>query len=358
MKNKSKKKLWLSILYTAIGLSGILLYAYLTSGVSLFDGDDTGQSLNPDGKKIIPPIIEIAKPPEKKQIFKNWLPDSAQRPDIYKGLEMTWKGKRYKAPDSQARRQVVAALRPLIAEIEKPDRLVTKAAKALVGSGLALAEFQHKDDHWLILESSEPDIAGAGYYMFRTGNLGKELVLQAPHAIFDTHTDVIAKDIFISLPVRAVFFSDWHRYGGAGKTQTKNSPFDLANNSNTLFQDLTGLWLETRHNTDFVQLHGFASASIGTSDAEFILSPGTRKKAGESFGRMRESFSYFYPDQVIAVFPTSIRILGGTANVQGKLIRKKGGRFIHIEMSESIRIGFKAARNARLRLGRAILEGI
>ncbi len=271
---------------------------------------------------------------------------------------MRWNNATLAIPEPSQRKQILQVARELLKIIEAPTATqVIKAARALMGTGYSLREYQGPEGHWLILEPLG-DRRGAGYYVIRSGKLPTEIVLQAPHAIYDVHTDVITMDCFRSKPFRAAFFSDWQRYGKKGAEPIDDSPYDLAHNPDTLFQQLTELWLTTRPNTAFVQFHGFNPSSVREKGVDLIVSPGTRKDPPQAFEHLVERLTSAYPTGQLRVFPSTTHLLGGTGNVQGKFIRKAGGLFAHIEISEPMRNRLKKSSAARLKLATPIIEAL
>lgn len=287
-----------------------------------------------------------------------WLSDEMQRPDSPKRLEMRWKKKTFRVPAPAKRSKIAQGLEKIIDIMEAPSKGALRSVeKSLAGSGYQLAEYSGPKGHWLILEARE-NSAGAGYFIIRTGKLKKELLLQAPHAVFDMHTDVIAKSLFNEFPVRAVFFGDWHRYGGEGVKAFKNSKWDVAHNPDSLYQDLSKVWVKKRPKTTFVQLHGFQRKGPGDKSADFVISNGCKHCKAAYFDFFTDAFSKAYSPDKVKIYPRSSKILGGTTNVQGKAIRKSGGKFIHIEMSKEFRDSVKNNKSKLEKLGRTIFDAI
>jgi hypothetical protein len=314
---------------------------------------------NVDANNTAADIESTAVAPE----VQLWLPPQAQVAEPAKELEMRWKRKIYRVPDIQQRRQIVAAMDPLFESIDNPaPSQVQQAAAKLETTGYEISEYSGPEGHWLILQA-KGDFAGAGYYMYRTGKLDSELVLQAPHAIFDVHTDVLTKGVFASLPVRAAYFSDYQRYGGksdkpSDKQYGRHSPYDLAHNPDTLFQDLTIQWMLKRPRTVVVQPHAFALSTVGGEAVDMIVSPGSKKNTSPVFEQMVKGLKEAFPGCTIKIYPNEIRILGGTTNLQGKAVRAAGGDFIHIELSKTMRRLFKQSDEDRMLFGRAILGAV
>jgi len=288
----------------------------------------------------------------------SWLSTEAQRPGVPGELEMNWKGKQYVTPGKAERSRIVQAVNQILDILDKPDSATILAAAALLnGTGFRFSEYKGPEGHWLILEAIHPN-AGAGYYLFRTGPLEKEIVLQAPHAVFDKHTDVITKDIFAHYSYRAAFFGDWLRYGDLGTQPYEDSPYDLAHNPDTLYQDISTLWLKRKPTSVFVQLHGFDEQKIPESKADFIVSSGSRRELPVWFENFVPAFSASLPEFPVRDFPAKIKVLGGTTNVQGKLIRKSGGRFLHIEISLRLRERMKREETTCRIFGKTLFENL
>lgn len=296
------------------------------------------------GPEPLPPVVP-------------WLEGEGQLTDAPKGLRMKWKTKVHRVPDARQRRAIIAAMDPIIETIQAPvPSLVRIAAEKLTETGYELKEYYGPEGRWLILRAAG-NHAGAGYYLFRTGFLDQELMIQAPHAIHDLYTDMLTKEIFRSLPVRAAFFSDYQRYGGVGREPTADSLFDLAQNPDTLYQDLTIQWMLKRPKTIVVQPHGFGTTAVDEG-VDFIISPGTRNTPSPLFESVVRSLATAFPDYGVRVYPKDVRVLGGTLNQQGRAVRAARGEFIHIEMSLKLRRTFRNSAEERIRFGRALLDGL
>ncbi len=287
----------------------------------------------------------------------NLLEKSLQKYGEPEYLNMLWKNKTYNPPDTASREKIRKVVEELYSVIDRIDAAKAKElASKLKGTGYRLKEYNGKQGHWLILEADSNTKAGGGYYIFRLGKLETEIVIQAPHAIWDVHTDVISKGIFNAFPIRAVYFSDFHRYGQKGKSPYKNSEFDLAHNPDTLFQDLTAAAAQKLHKAAFVQLHGYETREKHEG-VDFVLSPGTKENQGEWFMDAFYTFNRIYPPEKVRKYP-DVRGLGATSNVQGRLLRMLGCRFLHIEITKEMRRTLKDNPAERDKLGKAIVDGL
>ena len=111
----------------------------------------------------------------------------------------------------------------------------------------------------------------------------------------------------------------------------------------SLFQAATEGLLRAMRNVTLVQVHGFASRESGV---EVVLSAGTKRPKADLLSRVQRALRPLGLGR-IARFPDESTELGATTNVQGALVRARGGRFLHIEMSSGVRKNLLA--NAELR---------
>lgn len=292
---------------------------------------------------------------ENVGVTQKFLLDKEHRVTAVSGVfDMSWKNKTHFMPDTKDRKLLVEALTPVIKNIESPkDADIAKVSSLVKKMNLDFKEYNGAEGHWLILGAA-PKYAGCGYYVFRVGKVEKEIVVQAPHAIYDYGTDTLAKTAFTKMSVRAVFFSDWQRYGSKGAEPDKKSRFDMAHNPNTLFQDLTGLFA-TISEVKFVQFHGFAQTTIGGAKVHFVLSSGSRKNSSLFVDRLESELIGGYSKDIVKVFPKNSRLLGGTTNVQGKMLRKTEIPFVHVEISEFMRQVFENSEKDALKFIRMVM---
>src|SRR5262249_37772318 len=85
----------------------------------------------------------------------------------------------------------------------------------------------------------------------------------------------------------------------------------------------------------------------GQPDAHVVLSEGTSKPS-PALGATQQRLATALPGGGrVLIYPRDVRKLGATTNVQGALARKHGARFVHVEMSRTLRdrlIGDAASR--------------
>lgn len=208
---------------------------------------------------------------------------------------------------------------------------------------------------------------GAGAFLFRTGTSASKQAsaLQAPHAYFDRGTGEIALHIFLDAPdevaPRAFFTNTAQRFRGSpGEQRTdRDHPADVAHAKDTFFQAATRGFLQAEPHARIIQLHGFgaetvAAAARGSAPAaDVIVSAG-----GPSTPAVRSVASALaaalpWP---VRTYPDEIDLLGGTTNVQRRLVaRSRGASFLHLETSAALRQQLLQDAAVRGRFGAAVL---
>ncbi|MCA9542388.1 MAG: hypothetical protein KC620_26005, partial [Myxococcales bacterium] len=145
---------------------------------------------------------------------------------------------------------------------------------------------------------------------------------------------------------RALFVNTAQRYGYGPPVE--HSPADVCHRPEHLFNAATWLAARALSPVQVVQLHGFDAESV-PEGVMAILSEGRPQPASaalsEQAARLKGAFS-----GDVRRFPDDITVLGGTTNVQGRLLAGLPGvRFVHVEMSVALRARLRktaAARNA------------
>jgi hypothetical protein len=190
---------------------------------------------------------------------------------------------------------------------------------------------------WIIYEPP-PNARGWGLYAIRPNQL-PGIVLQAPHSFSDTHTRRLALQLFSEGPIAACAWNTVHR-----------DTVDVAHTSDHPFSSFTRALVRCYPACYLVQLHGFATEnrrSPAGAVAGMVISNGddypdlcVRKTAA----LMQAAF----PNQQVQLYPTQIRELGGTTNVQGEILRHHDSEaFIHFEFSRALRRQLVTDRAAR-----------
>ncbi|MBL8609419.1 MAG: hypothetical protein JNL38_18960 [Myxococcales bacterium] len=173
---------------------------------------------------------------------------------------------------------------------------------------------------------------GGGAYLVRVGSTSP-LVVQTPHTFFDEGTFPLGCDFFERSGARALFLNTVHRYKGAAKTARGEHPADVAHAPATLFQAATEGAVTALKTPTVIQLHGFAGREVAS---RAVVSTGERKGGSALTAEVARALAGAVGGDVLR-YPEDTKELGATTNVQGALVRSRGGRFIHIEMSSDLR---------------------
>lgn len=185
---------------------------------------------------------------------------------------------------------------------------------------------------------------GGGAYLFaRTGK--STTVVQAPHTFFDEGTLPLACELFSRSHAAALFIDTAHRFKAAEIDENGAFPADVAHATDSLFQAATEGVLEAFGPLTVIQLHGFGPRESG---AAVVLSAGTSMLTSPLPSRARELLTPIVPG-LVARYPDESRELGATTNVQGEVVRRAGGRFLHVEMSAPFRQALLADDQLRAR---------
>jgi hypothetical protein len=184
----------------------------------------------------------------------------------------------------------------------------------------------------VVLREREGQKRGGGAYLFAPKS-GSNLVVQAPHTFFDEGTLPLACALFSHAGARALFINTVHRYKGAPPDETSEHPADVAHSPTSLFQAATAGAIGVLNPISVVQLHGFAA---GAARGRAVVSSGD-KRAGATLAVLAKTRLGQVVGEGVLRFPEDTLELGATTNVQGAAVRRSGGRFLHIEMDETLR---------------------
>jgi len=217
----------------------------------------------------------------------------------------------------------------LFAETVLGETKDTVLQRAWSRIGWELSQLGPRDRRLWVLREQADRKEGRGLFAFRR-DTDPRIAIEAPHAFYDRHTREIALHLFVQGHFSAIACNTVHR-----------SVCDLAHAKNNCLTSFTRAFVASGNHTMVVQLHGFSRRKrrfAAGAAADVILSDGTRSPdrwlftAGAIMDRGRRYGT-------VRCFPSEIHELGGTTNAQGTAIRQVGaGRFLHIEMSKSLRL--------------------
>lgn len=187
---------------------------------------------------------------------------------------------------------------------------------------------------WQVLREARGHCRGQGLYLIREG-AAPELMLQVPHGYHDLHTDDIALRLAIT-PLRAIAFNSVPRhYSRHGAKRNA----DLAQRTDSFFVALTRAFAATFPNGRIVQLHGFSREKRTTpagAGAAVIVSAGTRWPSPGT--EAVAACLHAHVDAPVRLYPRDVQELGGTRNLQGRILRGQGhSGFVHVELSRAMR---------------------
>lgn len=194
---------------------------------------------------------------------------------------------------------------------------------------------------------------GGGAYLVRVGSTSS-LVVQTPHTFFDEGTFPLGCDFFERSSARALFLNTVHRYKGAAKTARGEHPADVAHAPATLFQAATEGAVTALKTPTVLQLHGFAGREVAS---RAVVSTGERKGGSALTAEVARALGGAVGGDVLR-YPEDTKELGATTNVQGALVRSRGGRFLHIEMSSDLRKDLVRDEALRKKAFQAILGAL
>ena len=277
------------------------------------------------------------------------------------------------ARPTQAERDALARLLPVLSQTPPIEFAGTPEAMALAGQAHAVGfalELWQVDAAWFwVLRERDEARRGAGAYVFRAPYRPETerapaplLILQAPHAYFDQRTGRIAAGMVFGsspgrVPVDVLMTNTLHRYQQAPdrRHQEAHNPADVCHNPEHLFHHATTVIAGAAPDRQvmLVQLHGFGAPNDGDGDhdgdddgdgraamggVEVIVSAGRADGSSAASTNVARALARVLGAEAVRRYPEDIGQLGGTTNVQGRMLRERGdAAFLHIEMSAGLR---------------------
>jgi hypothetical protein len=196
----------------------------------------------------------------------------------------------------------------------------------------------------IVLREVEGKRQGGGAYVVRLGS-SAQLVVQAPHTFYDEGTLGLGCAYFRQAQARALFVNTVHRYKAAPQDAQGQFPADVAHAPATLFQAATEGAIGAIGGITVVQLHGFAARE---PKARAVVSTGDKRAGNALVARVAKALEGAVGAPIFR-YPEDTTELGATTNVQGAIVRAAGGRFVHVEMDESLRKDLKSDAALRAR---------
>jgi hypothetical protein len=228
------------------------------------------------------------------------------------------------------------------------DMAAPELAAAWHSLGFAWFELQGSAGHRWVARERDTDCRGRGFYLF-DATAETDTVLQVPHRFKDTATGVIALKLAQEGAFRAIAWNTVPRVV-AGDGQEQDA--DLAHRWDSYFTAFTRAVAVSLPQGRVIQLHGFAPAkrtSAAAAGADIIVSAGGRWPSAAARD-LADCLRARFPGTV-RLFPSDVAELGGTTNVQGKLLRSLGhAGFVHLELSADLRTELVEEAPVRARL--------
>jgi len=187
---------------------------------------------------------------------------------------------------------------------------------------------------------------GWGSY-FVNFNSATSPLIQVPHPRFDTNSWDIGARVFQQAESLGFMMAGAHRNANGVGTA------DVAHLANSIFQEVHQVWNGVAGENIPWSIHGFDDANhVFPAGTDVVLSNGDGSVSLEVLALDAElegqGFLTFAYNTLPALDPLNVAVngvedgttfasLGATTNVQGIYSRGIGGRFVHIEMEQSIR---------------------
>jgi hypothetical protein len=184
----------------------------------------------------------------------------------------------------------------------------------------------------VLLREIDDKKRGGGAYVVRKGS-SSSLVVEAPHTFYDEGTFPLACELFQRTRARALFINTVHRYKASPAGADGKHPSDMAHSAASIFQAATEAAVEVVPTLTVVQLHGFADRKLG---ARAVVSSGERRGGAPLVARVAKGLEEVVGPRILK-YPEDTNELGATTNVQGAVVRRANGQFVHIEMDDGLR---------------------
>jgi len=191
------------------------------------------------------------------------------------------------------------------------------------------------DDHSAasyLLREQRPIQKGWGLYAFRVDSTSN-IIVEAPHPLYDRRTPSVALDIYRALDARALLIAGAHRNAnGDGSADVAHAPESIFH---SVHQALAKEIQETSGDAVILQIHGFHSTKH-EGYPQAVIGFGANIQAAEAtLGKELEDALSGQGIRVGLCTDDAWKMLCGRTNGQGA--SSNGEIFIHIELDEKIR---------------------
>jgi hypothetical protein len=213
----------------------------------------------------------------------------------------------------------------IVAKIQ--NRAAARAGGIAAEFGYELLQYADRGDNAsisLMLREIKPIRKGWGLYAFRSSMINN-IIVEAPHPLYDEGTPAIAAQIYRALQARALLIAGAHRDANADRSS------DVAHHAQSIFEAVHAAITKTS-STIILQIHGFA-ASKHPGYPQIVLSS-DEAQGSELIDQLAAAFK----SQGVKVGTCSEgqwAALCGETNVQSR--SSDPATFIHIELDEAMR---------------------
>ena len=185
-----------------------------------------------------------------------------------------------------------------------------------------------------LLREQRPIQKGWGLYAFRLDSKSN-IIIEAPHPLYDKKTPTIALDIYRALDARALLIA------GAQRNANRDGSADVAHASESIFQSvhlaLSHKIQTTAGEVIILQIHGFhASKHEGYPQVVFGLGEKPLPQEVAMAQKIKDALSeQGISSGVCTGVESNLMELCAKKNVQG--LTTKDATFIHVELDEKLR---------------------
>ena len=227
---------------------------------------------------------------------------------------------------------------------------LARAVDLATGNGYTLNYYVDRGDNYAVsylLREQSPIQKGWGLYAFRMDS-ASNIIIEAPHPLYDRRSPTVALDIYRALDARALMIA------GAQRNANHDKSADVAHAPESIFQSIhLTLSQEIQTSSEDViilQIHGFHSSKHdGYPAVVFGLGENPLPKEVAIAQKIKDALA----EQGISAglcmgIESELEDLCAKTNVQGSVMNE--GAFIHIELDEKIRKNDDALINALMQV--------
>jgi hypothetical protein len=249
---------------------------------------------------------------------------------------------------------------PSPGELQRAEYLFRQALIGVIGAeqraawaslGFQIERISDRDQVFTVIRERPDRRQGRGFFVLGAPTAGAP-ILQAPHALNDKHTGLIAIGLLTSGRFAAGAWSTApRRYQNEDDATVTDS--DMAHQVDSYFTAFTRAAAQAQPSSAILQLHGFSNAKRKTEPgrkASAIISAGEKQNTSavqETVRCLRSQIA-----EPVLSYPEDVKELGALTNEIGELLRKLGrSSFVHIEMASGLREHLHKDDGLRQRIG-------